>query len=63
MSKLYVEEMHCPKCVERISKVLREAGIECSVSLDDKTVTVKNDASDAKAIEELDDIGFTAKKA
>ena len=58
---LKVENMHCPKCVERISKALAAANIECKVDLAIKTVTVEDALAD-KAIEELDDIGFDAVK-
>ena len=34
---LKVEGMHCPKCVERISKALAAADIECKVTLETKT--------------------------
>ncbi len=59
--KLKVDGMHCPKCVERISKALAAANIECKVDLASKTVEVA-DAEADKAIEELDDIGFDAVK-
>ena len=59
--KLKVEGMHCPKCVERISKALAAANIECKVDLATKTVEVDESNAD-KAIEELDDIGFDAVK-
>jgi copper chaperone CopZ len=58
---LKVEGMHCPKCVERISKALAAADIKCKVTLETKTVEVA-DADADKAIEELDDIGFDAVK-
>lgn len=61
MSVLKVEEMHCEKCVERISRVLNEAGLDFSVNLAEKTVDVNGGAeSVAKAISEMDDIGFEA---
>lgn len=59
--KLKVDGMHCPKCVERISKALAAANIEAKVDLASKTVEVA-DADADKAIEELDDIGFDAVK-
>ena len=58
---LKVANMHCPKCVERISKALAAADIECKIDLASKTVEV-DDAKSDKAIEELDDIGFDAVK-
>lgn len=61
MTTLKVEDMHCEKCVERINKVLDAAEIKHSVSLADKTVTIDGCEHCVKtAMEELDDIGFTA---
>ena len=61
MTVLYVEEMHCAKCVERITKALTAAGLDFSVSLTDKTVTVNGcDHGVQAAVAELDDLGFTA---
>ncbi len=59
MTILNVADMHCPKCVERISNALTEAGIEFEVSLDTKTVAVE-DGKIELAVEELDDLGFDA---
>ena len=58
---LDVPEIHCPKCVERITKALEEDKLTFSVSLEDKTVSIdgcQNCA--ATAIATLDDLGFTA---
>lgn len=64
MTKLHVKEMSCNHCVGRIDKVLGEAGITHTVTLEDKSVTIEGDeAIVQKAIEELDDIGFTASRA
>lgn len=61
MTKLKVEDMHCEKCVARINNTLNEAGLDFSVELATKTVSVNgDDAAVAKAIDELDDIGFEA---
>lgn len=61
MSILKVEEMHCEKCSERISRVLEAAGLDFSVNLADRTVTVNGDeASVSAAVSEMDDIGFAA---
>ncbi|MFW5629560.1 MAG: heavy-metal-associated domain-containing protein [Acetivibrio ethanolgignens] len=61
MTTLRVEDMHCGKCVERISKVLDAADIKYSVSLEDKSVTIDGCEHCVKtAIDELEDIGFTA---
>lgn len=62
MKVLKVEDMHCSMCVSRIEKALTAAGLSFSVSLADKTVTVNGgDADVARAIAELDDLGFDAK--
>ncbi len=60
MTKLKVEDMHCEKCVARITKTLGEAGMKFSVSLPDKEVTIE-EGDIEKAIAELDYIGFTAR--
>ena len=59
MAVLKVGQMHCDMCVGRITKALGEAGIDFSVSLEDKTVTVNGGEEAVKtAVEELDDLGF-----
>ena len=61
MTTLKVEEMHCGKCVERITRVLNAAGLDFEVSLENKTVSINGCEDCVKtAIAELDDIGFTA---
>lgn len=61
MAVLKVEEMHCEKCVERITKALTAAELDFSVSLADKTVTINGcDHCVKTAVSELDDLGFTA---
>ena len=62
MKVLKVDGMHCNMCVARIDKALKAAGLNFSVSLADKTVTIDgSDADVQKAIAELDDLGFEAK--
>lgn len=59
MAVMKVEQMHCEKCVERITKAMTAAGLDFSVSLADKTVTVNGCESCVKsALEILDDLGF-----
>ncbi|MBQ9699523.1 MAG: heavy-metal-associated domain-containing protein [Lachnospiraceae bacterium] len=61
MAVLKVEEMHCGKCVERITNALNAVDLDFSVSLEDKTVTINGCAHCVKtAVSELDDLGFTA---
>lgn len=61
MTILDVKEMSCNHCVERIGKALEAAGIKHSIDLATKTVTIDGcENCVKKAIEELDDIGFTA---
>lgn len=61
MTVLKVPDMHCEKCVSRITGALSGEGLKFSVSLGDKTVSVDGPDSDVeKAREALDDIGFTA---
>lgn len=59
MKTLKVPDMHCQKCVERISNALSEEKIVFDVSLDQKIVTVE-DGKLSEAIEALDDLGFDA---
>lgn len=59
MTIIKAEDMHCEKCVERITKAMTEAGLDFEVSLADKTVSVAGCESCVnKAIEILDDLGF-----
>ena len=61
MTVIKVADMHCEKCVERISRLLTEAGLDFKVSLEDKTVTVDGCEHCVKtALEALDDLGFSA---
>lgn len=56
--------MSCNHCVERIGKALDAAGIKHTIDLAAKTVTIDGcENCVKKAIEELDDIGFTAEIA
>ncbi len=54
------EEMMCDGCVKRIKNGLSAEGIGHEVDLSAKTVKVEGDeAVQAKAVEILDDLGFT----
>ncbi len=59
MKVLQVADMHCMKCVSRISDALTEAGIQFQVNLEAKTVSVEADKVNL-AIDTLDDLGFDA---
>lgn len=51
----------CEGCVNRIKKGLDTAGIHNIVDLSEKTVTIEGSAScEAKALEILEDLGFSA---
>jgi len=63
MTVLSVPDMHCEHCVKRITDVLNDASVPFSISLEEKTVTIENDAQVELAISELDDIGFEAVRA
>ena len=59
MKVIKVEDMHCEKCVERITKILTEEGLKFSISLAEKTVTIDGcDHCLKTALEALDDLGF-----
>lgn len=61
MIVLDVPEIHCNRCVERITRALEEDKLAFSVSLADKTVTIDGCPSCADtAIGTLDDLGFAA---
>lgn len=63
MTTLNVKEMSCSHCVDRINKVLDAADIKHVINLEHKTVSIEGcDECVKRAIEELDDIGFTATK-
>lgn len=63
MTTLKVPDMHCEKCVERITNALTAAKLSFEVSLTAKTVTVDGNEDCVKtAINELDDLGFDAEK-
>ena len=59
MKIIKVEDMHCEKCVERITKIMTEEGLDFSVSLENKIVTINGcDHCLKAALEALDDLGF-----
>ena len=59
MPVIKVADMHCEKCVARITKLLTEEGLDFSVSLEEKTVTINGCQHCVKtALEALDDLGF-----
>ena len=59
MTVIKVADMHCEKCVSRITNLLKEEGLDFSVSLADKTVTINGCQHCVKtALEALDDLGF-----
>ena len=61
MKTFKCEEMMCGGCVNRIKKGLDAADINNKVDLDSKTVTIDGCGScEAKAVEILDGLGFSA---
>ncbi len=64
MMLIRVPDMHCQKCVERITKALINAGFDIKVDLETKLVTINGETIDeSKAIAELEDLGFTPQLA
>ena len=59
MTTLKVPDMHCEKCVARITDALNEAKIDFTIDLATKTVCVDSEKVEA-ASSELDDLGFEA---
>ena len=59
MKVIKVADMHCEKCVERITKLLTEEGLKFEVNLADKTVSIDGcDHCLKTALDALDDLGF-----
>ena len=59
MPVIKVADMHCEKCVARISKIMSEEGLDFEVNLSEKTVTINGCQHCVKtALEALDDLGF-----
>lgn len=59
MTIIKVQDMHCQKCEERITKLLTEEGLDFAVNLKEKTVVVNGCEHCVKtALEALDDLGF-----
>ncbi len=59
MTIIKVEDMHCEKCVGRISKIMKEEGLDFEVNLVEKTVTINGCQHCVKtALDALDDLGF-----
>lgn len=59
MTVIKLADMHCEKCVSRITNLLKEEGLDFAVSLADKTVTIHGCQHCVKtALEALDDLGF-----
>lgn len=59
MTKIKAEDMHCEKCVERITKRMTEDGLDFQVDLENKMVTINGcDHCVKTALEALDDLGF-----
>lgn len=59
MTVIKVEDMHCEKCVSRITNLLKEEGLTFEVNLEEKTVTIDGCSHCVKtALEALDDLGF-----
>ena len=58
---LSVPDIHCSKCIERITHALSNENILFSTNLQSKTVAINGNAETVqKAIGILDDLGFDA---
>lgn len=57
MKTLKVPGMMCNMCVKRINKALSDEGINASVELSTKTVSVAEELV-SKVVDILDDLGF-----
>ncbi len=61
--KISVPDMHCEKCVKRITEALNKAKIEAEVNLQAKSVDIKNDADLKNALNEIYELGFSPEEA
>lgn len=60
MKTINVPDMHCNKCVERITEALNQESLKFEVSLEQKTVSIDGcDHCVTTAMKTLEDIGFT----
>ncbi|MDO4571771.1 MAG: metal-binding protein [Clostridia bacterium] len=62
MKLFKVNDMHCEKCVSRITAALGAEHMRFEVKLADRTVAVEDERAD-EAAGLLDDLGFTAEEA
>ncbi len=59
MTVLKAEDMHCGKCVERITKAMEREGLKFEVSLENKKDKINGGEKEvALAKEVMDDLGF-----
>ena len=59
-TKIFVPDMHCEHCVKRIDTALKGEGINYSISLENKTVTINGcEHCKQRALFVLEDLGFT----
>lgn len=59
MTVIQVKDMHCEKCVERISDAMKKANLDFQVDLEEKTVSIDGCELCVKtALHILDDLGF-----
>lgn len=61
--KISVSDMHCEKCVKRITEALNKAKIEAEVNLQAKSVDIKNDTDLKNALNEIYELGFSPEEA
>lgn len=57
--KILVPDMHCEKCVSRISEALNKVQIEVMIDLKTKSVEIQNETDYKKAFDEIYDLGFS----
>ena len=58
--KIFVPDMHCIKCAERITNAFSSVNLTADIDLNEKTVTVDCSEENLKiALSELEDLGFS----
>ncbi len=56
---LHVNDMNCQHCVKTIEQALKEANVDGTISLDNKSITIKQTSDVEAAMAAVSNAGFT----
>lgn len=59
--KIIVPDMHCEKCVARITNCLDGINIKANIDLQAKTVEIADETQFQRAFDEIYELGFSPK--